>query len=354
VDARHIAARRRTATLPALLALSFVLVAACAAPAASITPPATSASAAPSLAVASSAPPPSATPSPTPAPSFPLTLTDDEGTTLTVPKAPARIVSLTPAATETLFALGLGERIVARSEDPTPYPQQAASIPVVARFDGVDVEKVVALEPDLVIAGGNFFTPADAIAKLRAVKIPVLVVYAPSVAAVTDDIDLIGEAAGRPAEAEAISTRIETEFDGVRAAVATLPKPRVFYELDATGAIYGPADKSFLAEMIGIAGGTAITTGSPDKYDIPVERLVQADPEIILLADAPYGVKVADVAKRAGWSVMTAVKQRAIVPIDDTMITRPGPRIFLGLQQLAAAIHPGAPVPSSSPIPAQP
>jgi iron complex transport system substrate-binding protein len=345
VDARALAAPRRAVPLPAFLVLLASLITACVAPGAtglpSATPPASpasTASASPSVAVAT----------------FPLTLTDDEGTQVTIPEAPATIAALTPAATETLFALGLGERVVARSEDPSPYPDAAAAIPVVARFDGVDVEKLVALQPDLVIAGGNFFTPADAIEKLRAAGLPVLVLYAPSVAAVSDDIELIGDAAGRPSEAAAITDRIEAEFDAVGGSVATLPTPRVFYELDATGAIYGPADDSFLAEMIELAGGDAITTGSPDAFEISAERLIDADPEIILLADAPYGVKVEDVAKRPGWSVMTAVKEGEIRPIDDTMIARPGPRIFLGLQQLAAAIHPEAPIPSSSPIPAEP
>jgi iron complex transport system substrate-binding protein len=218
----------------------------------------------------------------------------------------------------------------------------------------VDVEQLVSLEPDLVIAGGNFFTPAEAIERLRSVGIPVLVVYAPTVAAVSSDIELLGAATGRAPEAAAMTERIEAEFAAVAEAVAGLDPPRVFYELDATGAIYGPADRSFLAEMIELAGGDPITTGSPDRYDISIERLIDADPEVILLADAPFGVTPEAVKARAGWSVMTAVETDQVRPIDDTMITRPGPRIFLGLQQLAAAIHPGAPVPSSSPIPAEP
>ena len=103
-----------------------------------------------------------------------------------------------------------------------------------------------------------------------------------------------------------------------------------------------------------MAGGDPITTGSPDKYDIPAERLLQADPEVILLADAAYGVSAADVAARPGWSTMTAVKDGAIRPIDDSIVTRPGPRLFLGLELLAATIHPDATIPASSPIPPVP
>ena len=299
-----------------------------------------------------------ATPLPTAVAAFPVTLTDDEGTEVVIPAEPQRIVSLTPAITETLFALGVGDRIVGKSEDILLYPPEAGSIPDVEKFDGsavvVDVEQIVADKADLVIAGGNFGTPPDAVQKLRGLGIPVLVLYAPDVATVYSDIGLQGQAVGKPAEAAAIVEQMQAAFAGVTDAVAGAPRPRVFYEIDATGAFYGPADKSFLAEMIALAGGDPITTGSPDKYDIPAERLLTADPQVILLGDAAYGVKPEDVAKRPGWSTMTAVKDGAIRPIDDTTITRPGPRLFSGLQLLAAAIHPDVAVPSASPIPPVP
>ena len=90
------------------------------------------------------------------------TLTDDEGSSATIPAEPTKIVSLTPAATETLFALGVGDRIVGKVEDFSPYPPEAAAgIPDVAKFGSVDVEKIVALGTDLVIAGGNNFNPPE-------------------------------------------------------------------------------------------------------------------------------------------------------------------------------------------------
>jgi iron complex transport system substrate-binding protein len=181
-----------------------------------------------------------------------------------------------------------------------------------------------------------------------------VVVYAPTVDAVLADIELIGRAVGRSAEAGDVVERMEAAFDEVADAVADEPRPRLFYELDATGAIYGPADRSFLAEMISLAGGEPITTGSPDKFDIAVERLIEADPEVILLADAAFGVTADQVAARPGWDVMTAVKEGDIRPIDDQTVTRPGPRLHLGLGLLAATIHPDSAVPSPEPIPPNP
>lgn len=295
-----------------------------------------------------------ATASPTATPAFPTTVTDDEGTAVDLAAEPNVIVSLTPAATETLFALGVGDKIVGKGEDVFLYPPAAKAIPDVATFDGVDVEKIVSLQPDVVFAGGNFFTPPDAITRMRDLGLTVVVLYAASVDDVYADIDLLGQATGRTAEATAMVDRIKSGFDDVKTAVAGLPRPRLFYELDATGAIYGPADDSFLAEMIDLAGAEPITTGSADKFDIPIERLIEADPELILLADAPFGVTVDQVVARPGWGVMTAVKNGDIRPIDDQTVTRPGPRLFLGLELLASTIHPDVPIQSSEPIPPSP
>ncbi len=313
-------------------------------------------SVAPASAAASSGPSTASSPASSPAaePAFPTSLIDDEGTSVTIPSEPRTIVSLTPATTETLFALGTGDRIKGKGQDVFLYPPAAGAVPDVATFDSVDIEKIVGLAPDVVFAGGNSFTPPDDIAKMRSLGLTVVVLYAPSVAAVSHDILLIGQAVGEQADAAAMAVRIEAGFDDVRAAVAGLPKPRLFYEIDSTGAIYGPADHSFLAEMIEIAGAVPITTGSPDKYDISVERLIQQDPEVILMADAPFGVTAEQVAARPGWKAMTAVKDGQIRPIDDQTVTRPGPRLFLGLELLARTIHPEAIVPSAPPIPPVP
>lgn len=340
----------------AALLLAVVLAACSAGPS---TPPASSAAQTPSpVAAAPVSPSPAPTEAPTPAPLFPVELVDDEGTVVAIPTEPERIVTLTPATTETAFALGVGDRLVGKAEDILLFPPEAGSVPDVERFDGtalvVDIERIVAADADLVIAGGNFGTPPDAVERLRDLGVPVIVVYAPSVEGVFTDIELIGRAVGRREEAAAIVGRMRDEFDAVAGAVADEPRPRVYYEIDATGAYYGPADDSFLAEMISLAGGEPITTGSPTRYDIAAERLLEADPEVILLADAAYGVTAEAVADRPGWSTMTAVREGDIRPIEDVLITRPGPRLFLGLQLLASTIHPDAPVPATSPIPAVP
>ena len=294
-------------------------------------------------ATASAQPPASASPTPAPTAAFPVTLVDDEGTSVEIAAEPQRIVSLTPAATEILFAIGAGDRVVAKVEDVTPYPPEADDLPVVATFAGVEVERIVALEADLVVAGGVNFTPPDAVEQLRRVGVPVVVVYPDTTDGTLRGIELIGDAAGAGREARALTAEMQATFAALAALTANLPKPRVFYEIDATNKIYTPAEGSVYAEVLRLAGADPILTD--ESYEISLEELVAADPEIIVLGDAAYGVTAEQVGRRPGWGGMTAVRDGAIRAVDDTLVTRPGPRLVDGLRALIAAIHPDVELP---------
>lgn len=342
---------RRLPAVPTLLVILFaVLLAACSGSGTTSIPPDATGSTVPAT---TASPTPEATPEPTAAPAFPVSLTDDEGTVVEIATEPQRIVSLSPANTEILFALGAGGRVVA-TDNSSDFPAEAVDLPDVIAFEGftvvVDVEQIVALEADLVVAAGLGFTPPDAVAQLRDLGIPVLVVYAPTVDAVYADIELIGAAVGAAETALTLTDAMRTEIDAINAAVvaAGIP-PRVFYEIGydgTTGAIYAPADASFVAEMVTLAGGEAITTGDPNSYEIPLEILISADPEVILLGVNPfYMPTIEEVAARPGWAVMTAVAAGAIIPVEDVVITRPGPRLAQGLRNLAAGIWPDVTLP---------
>ena len=272
---------------------------------------------------------------------FPVTVTDDEGTEVTIEAKPERIISLAPSTTETIFALGAGDRLVGGT-DYDDFPAAAVDITDVATYTGVLMEQVVALEPDLVFAAGNFFTPPDDIARMRELGFTVVVLYAPDVDTVMSDIELIGTTIGAAAEAQAMTADLESRMDAIAAEAAAIGStPGVFYELGAEPEIYAPAPESFLADMIVRAGGVPITTADPTLWSIALEELVVADPEVIVLGDANYGTCPDSVAARAGWEGMTAVVNGDVRPVDDVPITRPGPRLAQGLASLARAIHPG-------------
>jgi len=339
-------------TLAACIA-AVLLVAACgataAAPSWTALPPTLAAASSPPSSLSPSA---AATASPSPSPlasaaavAFPLSVRDDDGTLLRLSSEPQRIVSLMPAITETLFALGEGSKVVGGTES-DDFPAAAKAVPHVASYTGVQIEKVVALRPDLVVAGGDSGTqPAD-IARLRSLGLPVLVVYAGSVNAALADIRLLGTVSGTYPEAVAMTSAMRARIDAIAAAAAARPShPRVFYELGDTPDLYGPSDDFFGVELIRLAGGIPITTGDPVSYTMPLERLVAADPEVIVLGDAAYGTTADAVAHRSGWEGMTAVRTGAIRPVDDTIVTRPGPRLADGLAALAQAIDPGLQLP---------
>jgi iron complex transport system substrate-binding protein len=319
---------RLSAPLLALIAL----LAACAAPPAASTAPSTS----PTATVAASASQPAA--------AYPLTLSDDAGREVILDAEPARIVSLAPSNTEIVCALDACDRLVGVT-DFDDYPAEVVEVDKVVTMAQVDVEAVVATEPDLVLAAGNELTPTAVIDQLTDLGLTVMVLYPESLAEVSADVELVGEAIGGQAEAAALVADMAARVEAVEEAVAGLDRPRTFYEVSVfEGVIYTAGEGSFLADLIGTAGGDSIT-GDALSTSIEIEDLVAADPEVILLGDATYDDTITPetVAARPGWETMTAVADdRVVVVREDVVITRPGPRIVDGLEALARAIHPDA------------
>ncbi len=272
-----------------------------------------------------------------PPPEFPVTITDDEGAALALAAEPQRIISLTPAATEILFAIGAGDRVVAKVEDIAPYPPEADGLPVVATYQGVDIEQIVALRADLVIAGGLGFTPPAAVAQLRSLEIPVIVLYAESIEEALAGIETIGRASGELENAKRLVASMRSEIDRLAGLTQNLEHPKTFYEIDATSDIYTVPAGSLYEELLTLAGADPITTDS--SYQISLEELIVANPTVILLGDGGYTTPE-DVRNRPNWSGIQAVEDGTIIPVDDTLITRPGPRLVDGLRALIAALHP--------------
>ena len=322
-----------------VVSVLLVLASACAAPAGE--PSSSPSAAASSDAVAQ----PSASPSAEAEP-YPVTVTDDAGRELTVEDEPQRIVSLAPSNTEIVCALDACDRLVGVT-DFDDYPPEVADVDDVVIAASVDVELVVAAEPDLVLAAGNELTPTEVIEQLDDLDLPVLVLYPETLDEIYADIELVGEVLGRGDEAAAVVADMEDRAAEVVAAVEDAERPLTLYEVfHAEGTTYTAGEGSFLASLIKLAGATPVT-GDAEGV-IGAEDLVAADPELILLGAASYDQSLADpdaaletLAARPGWAELTAVREEAVVPyMDDIVTTRPGPRIVDGLEALARAIHP--------------
>ena len=288
-----------------------------------------------------------ATPSAAPSVSFPLTLTDDAGRTITLPARPQRVVSLAPSNTEIVCVLGACDALTGVT-DFDDYPPNVKTVAHVVVQAKVDAEKVVAARPDLVLAAGNGLTSEAAIKQLSDLGLQVMTLYPRNLDGVYRDIDLVGRALGVPQKAESTIASMRQRVKAVSDAVAAAPRPRTFYEVSVfEGTIYTAGKDSFLASLITLAGGSPVT-GDAQSGAIQLEDLIAADPELVLLGDASYDPTLATQPKaittlraRSGWGQISAVRSGKVLPYtDDVVTTRPGPRIVEGLEALARAIHP--------------
>lgn len=272
-------------------------------------------------------PTPAAVPTPSvgvsPTPSFPVTVTDFQGRRVTIATRPERIVSIGPSNTEFLFALGVGERIVA-VDDFSDEPAEAKAKDKVGGVR-VNLEKVVSLRPDLVV---SVKFSDGTLERLAAQSLAVLVVDPQGVGDVPETARLLGQAIG--ADGARLAREIVDGLGRVKQRGAELKKKRVFHELDASDPTkpftVGPG--SFVHDLIEMAGGINVAARASSPYpQLSAEEIVRTDPEVIVLADAAYGVTVEQVLARPGWSAITAVRSRRVVPVDANLMSRPGPRV---------------------------
>ena len=278
-----------------------------------------------------------------PAAMFPMTLTDDRGKQVQLRAQPQRIVSAAPSNTEILFALGLGDR-VAGVTTLCNFPAEAAQKPKIGGFRP-GLEPIVGQQPDLVLVVPA--TPADVVTGLEALSIPVLLLNPPTFDGVLANIRLVGRATGATTAAERLATQMQQRWSAVAERARTAQtKPRVFYELDGTNpaSVYTAGAGTFIDAMITTAGGVnAVAQAAPGvQYpQMNSEAVLQLNPQLILLGDAPFGQSYETVAARPGWSAVEAVQKRAVIGLADPDITsRAGPRLVDGLELVAKAVHP--------------
>lgn len=270
-------------------------------------------------------------------PSFPTTVTDFQNRSVTVPKRPERVVSIGPSITEFLFALGAGPRVVG-VDDFSDEPAAANQLEKVGSIK-VNFEKVVSLKPDLVL---SVKFSDGTIEKLASAGLLVLVVDPQSAGDVARTAILLGRAVG--SDGETMARDIQKRVDDVRSKTSSATtKPRVYHEIDASDPtkIFTVGPGSYIHDLIEIAGGVNIAARATSAYpQLSAEEILRSDPEIIVLAAADYSAKPEQVAARAGWSQLSAVKNKRIVSIAPNLINRPGPRVGEAAEAYAKLVHP--------------
>lgn len=272
-----------------------------------------------------------------------LRFVDDLGVEVVLNGPAQQIVTLGPSIVETLFAIGAGSQIVGR-EDFSTFPPEAIEIPSIgSTFGGLPTEAILALEPDLVIAPQIY--SAEQVNALRQVGLTVYYQNNPTdFDSLYANILRLGELTGKLTEAEILNTDLSNRVAAVLSALEAIEsQPKVFYELDATDPQnpYTTGAGTFIDVIIGLAGGENIGKElQGDFAQMSSEEIILQNPDVILLADAEYGVTIESVEARPGWDAITAIVEDKVFPFSSYLLSVPGPRLVDGLEEVARLLHP--------------
>lgn len=269
------------------------------------------------------------------------TFTDEVGRQVELSRPPQRIISLAPSITEILFALQLEEKIVGVSNF-CLFPPAARKKEKIGDYAHPSLEKIVALKPDLVIglAEGEL---RSLIARLTELKIPAYISNPGNVAEIIFSIRRIGGLTGAAKKGLEIAGRMEQKVKQIQEKVKNFPHPRVLHVLNFDP-LLSAGKGTFINDLIRLAGGRNLAESAAGKYPrLSIEEVLTMDPEVILLAS----MKSADplLEQRQWWErwkTITAVRQGRVYVLDADLIHRPSPRIVIGLQEVARALHPVA------------
>jgi ABC-type Fe3+-hydroxamate transport system substrate-binding protein len=263
------------------------------------------------------------------------TVTDALGRTLAFPYPPPRVLSLAPNLTEAVFAVGAGGRLAGASQADT-YPPAAAALPRFSTFP-LDHERLVALEPDLLLATDQINAPSDAEPFAR-LGIPTYFFSFARVADVPAAMRTAGALLG--ADGEGPARRFEARVDSVRRAAGGRPRPRTLL-LVGDDVLYAFGRGSYASEAVRIAGGENLT----DAFDgqaatLSDEWVLQAAPEVVVVLVEPYD-PARLLERHPTWRGVPAVRDGRVYGLDPDLVSRPGPRLADGIARLSALLHGG-------------
>ncbi len=263
---------------------------------------------------------------------------DDAGREISLERAPRRIVSMAPSNTEILFALGLGERVVGVTSW-CNYPPETAGVEKVGDWWAPDYEKIVALEPDLVLAVGT--AESELVKRLEGLGLKVFILQAETVLQVPEDIEQVAAITGVPEKGAEVASDLRRRIEAVQGRVGVVTegeRPTVFWVLDADLWTVGPG--SFVHDLIVLAGGVNIAgTLGQASGQLSLETVLEADPDVIIIPLLDPSLPEA-LGRLSGWASLRAVRDGRVYQIDPDVVSRPGPRIADALEEVAKLLCP--------------
>lgn len=265
---------------------------------------------------------------------FPVTITDDASRTVTIESEPKAIVSLAPANTEIVYALGIFDRLVGVTTY-DDYPAQVKDVAKVGDFTTPNLEAIAAAKPDVILITGG--VQADVLSKLEGVGAKVVVIDPQDLDGVFSAIADVAKVTGTTAKGDEVVAKMKTDLADIEAQLAgTQPTP-AFIEI-GWNPLFTAGPGTLLDDLLTRGGGTNVVTQS-GYVGYSVEQLVKDAPAVYLGTHSSIGDSAA-FSKRPGYSALASVIGGKVFALDDNLVSRPGPRVIEGVRNIATALHP--------------
>ncbi|MGE7660122.1 helical backbone metal receptor [Peribacillus sp. NPDC097197] len=274
---------------------------------------------------------------------FPLSLQDAVGNKVTIEQKPEKIVSLIPSNTEAVFALGSGEKVIGVSENDN-YPEETKDIQKIGGME-IDTEMILALQPDIVLAHESAHNSKEGIQQLKDAGIPVIIVNdAKSFKEVYTSIEMIGTAIGELDKAKEIVKTMQNKLEKIKEkakAIKSEDRKSVFVEVSPSPEIYTTGKNTFMDEMLDIISADNVAGELDGWVKLDEESMIAANPDVIITTYGYYtGDPVKEVTGRNGWADIQAVKNGEVFDVHSDIVTRSGPRLIEGVEELAKSVYP--------------
>ncbi|WP_426350885.1 ABC transporter substrate-binding protein [Alloiococcus sp. CFN-8] len=265
---------------------------------------------------------------------YPVTITDSLEEAITIEDEPKTIVTLAPNITEIVYALGLGDMVVGRNAY-SDYPEEALEVEVIGDFYSINLERIVELDPDIVIASTHFEEEMQA--KFDDIGVQVITLYdSTSFDGVYTSIETLGRVFNVQDKASEVIDEIKNQVADVEEKVKNEEKPSVYYVVGyGQEGDYTATGDTFIHEMLTMAGGENIAKDVAG-WTYSKETLMEKDPDIVIVKKDFYD----DFIASEGYKELSAVKNNKVYTIDNNLLDRPGPRSGLGVIEIAKILHP--------------
>ncbi len=274
---------------------------------------------------------------------FPVKITDGLGEEVVIEEKPEKIISLSPQTTENLFALGAGENVIGVTSY-ADYPAKATEVEKIGTITEPNIEKIITMEPDLVIAAS--VNKMESIERLKELNIKVAGFSANNVNDAIENMKKIGQITGNAEQSEEIVTELYIKIAEIKNLVdeklANNDRPKVFYEL-WSDPLYTAGVDNFIDNMIHIAGGYNIGRLAGTQWpQFSLEKLLVEDPDVYISTphSAEMQVSVESIKKRDRFQEISAIKNDRVYMIDQNILNRATPRMIKALGQLTKALWP--------------